>query len=299
MEAKIRAYIQWAFAGIPASQNSEDLKEEMILNLIEKYHGELAQGKSENEAYGATIAGIGDLSELLDSIQPPESVYAQAEEEKRRQKRALFLSIAIGLYILSPIAVIVGETMWRSEGGVLLMFLFIAVATGLLIYSHTMYGNRKVQEPAYELYPPVSTSPAPSVVSSVQEESYHPDHFQQQESTGIPGPLRTGYWLLIVGLYLIASFLLKIWAWSWTIFLFGAMIDQLVEGVCRLKSRGQKPLSSCLGPFHAAWWTFTLGIYFVMNFLLQIWAWSWSFFLIAAAVDQILTGFLKLREESK
>ena len=38
MEAKIRAYIQWAFAGIPSSQKAEDLKEEMILNLIEKYH---------------------------------------------------------------------------------------------------------------------------------------------------------------------------------------------------------------------------------------------------------------------
>lgn len=137
MEAKIRAYIQWAFAGIPSSQKAEDLKEEMILNLIEKYHEELAQGKSKNEAYGATIAGIGDLSELLDSVRPPETAYTQAEEEKRRQKRALFLSISIGLYILSPIAVILGEMMWRSEGGVLLMFLFIAVATGLLIYSHT------------------------------------------------------------------------------------------------------------------------------------------------------------------
>ena len=71
MEAKIRAYIQWAFAGIPSSQKAEDLKEEMILNLIEKYHEELAQGKSKNEAYGATIAGIGDLSELLDSVRPP------------------------------------------------------------------------------------------------------------------------------------------------------------------------------------------------------------------------------------
>ena len=289
MEAKIRAYIQWAFAGIPSSQKAEDLKEEMILNLIEKYHEELAQGKSKNEAYGATIAGIGDLSELLDSVRPPETAYTQAEEEKRRQTRALFLSISIGLYILSPIAVILGEMMWRSEGGVLLMFLFIAVATGLLIYSHTMYGGRKVQEPVYEHYPPV------------QKASYQPDDFQQQEpeSVGIPVPLRTGYWLLIVGLYLMASFLLKIWAWSWTIFLFGAMIDQLIEGVCRLKNRGQNPLSSCLGPFHAAWWTFTLGVYFVMNFLLQIWAWSWSFFLIAAAVDQILTGCLKLREESK
>ena len=70
MVNKIRAYIEHEFADVPESKKVIELKEELIANLIEKYNEQLLHGKTEEEAYNAVIAGLGDLSELVDSVRP-------------------------------------------------------------------------------------------------------------------------------------------------------------------------------------------------------------------------------------
>lgn len=68
MENRIRKHIEAIFAGAPDTAKARDLREEMILNVIERYHDHVGEGLSEEDAYRAAITGIGDVSGLIDSL---------------------------------------------------------------------------------------------------------------------------------------------------------------------------------------------------------------------------------------
>ena len=92
MVNKIRAYIDHEFAGVPESKKVNELKEELTANLIEKYNEQLLHGKSEEEAYNAVITGLGDLSELVDSVRPHSM---QGPSEQERKKSALLTAATV------------------------------------------------------------------------------------------------------------------------------------------------------------------------------------------------------------
>jgi len=60
----IKNYVEALFSSIPASEEANRLKEDMLLNLEEKYNALLSTGKSEAEAVGIVIMGIGTAEDL-------------------------------------------------------------------------------------------------------------------------------------------------------------------------------------------------------------------------------------------
>ncbi len=68
MENRIRKHIEAIFANAPDTAKARDLREEMILNVIERYHDHIKEGMSEEGAFRAAITGIGDVSGLIDSL---------------------------------------------------------------------------------------------------------------------------------------------------------------------------------------------------------------------------------------
>ena len=134
MELKIRQYIERAFADVPKTAKNNELKESLYSDLIEKYHDLLGRGKTEEEAYGEVIAGIGDLSELTQGlIREAEQQHVETIQERRRS--ALFVSVAVGMYILSPLAFLTFEEFLHQKFlAICAFFVMVAVATGLLIY---------------------------------------------------------------------------------------------------------------------------------------------------------------------
>ena len=134
MVNKIRAYIDHEFAGVPESKKVNELKEELTANLIEKYNEQLLHGKSEEEAYNAVITGLGDLSELVDSVRPHSM---QGPSEQERKKSALLTAAAVMMYILSPVMIILFESIGLEILGLVLFFGCIAGATGMPVsYTH-------------------------------------------------------------------------------------------------------------------------------------------------------------------
>lgn len=134
MITKIRQYITRAFEDAPRTKKSVEMQEELISNLIEKYNDQLAQNKTEEEAYNTVIAGIGDLSELTESLRERHVLSAISPEERRRTARNT--ALAVMLFILSPMALIVSAEVFRQEIlGLSMMFMFIAIGTGILIYT--------------------------------------------------------------------------------------------------------------------------------------------------------------------
>ncbi len=137
MQENIRKHVEGLFAGTAPSKKAVELKEEMIQNLTEKYNDLLGEGKTPEAAYNIAIAGIGDVSYLLKDLDKdaahPEIIASV------RQKSAMLTAFAIMLYIVSVIPVIIlGALSHTRTGpiiGVVLMFIFIALGTGLLIYN--------------------------------------------------------------------------------------------------------------------------------------------------------------------
>ena len=68
MEHKIRKHIEGLFSRAPKTPRAHELCEEMIVNVIERYHDHLAAGMGEQDAYRAAITGIGDVSSLIDAL---------------------------------------------------------------------------------------------------------------------------------------------------------------------------------------------------------------------------------------
>ncbi len=139
MEPKLREYIENLFVSAPQSRQSYELREEIIRNTIERYHDLLSEGKSEGEAYNLAIAGIGDINELIEALggEPiEETVYSDEQLAVVKNRKTIFTTIAVALYILCVTPCIFFDAIGIESMGVATMFLMVSTATALLVFSH-------------------------------------------------------------------------------------------------------------------------------------------------------------------
>lgn len=211
MIAKIRKYITRAFEDVPQTKKSIEMQEELISNLIEKYNDQLIQNKTEEEAYNIVIAGIGDLSELTESLK--ERHVLSTISPKERKRSAANTAIAVMLFIMSPMILIVSVEVFNQEIlGITSMFMFIAMGTGLLIYTHA-------SKPKY-----------------LKEEETMIEEFKEWKSKknrykGVNEGLSSAFWLIVVAIYLYTSFTFGNWSYSWIIFIIASAVFNIVKAI--------------------------------------------------------------------
>ena len=208
MNDKLRRYIDDLFANAPSTVRAVELKEELFQNLTDKYNDLIAQGKSEESAYNIAIASIGDVDSLITGLageKHPETI-------KSKQRSGILVAIAIALYILSPVPVI-----WlQDEAGIVVLFLFVAIATALLIYNGV----------TREKY--VKTD------DTMVEEFKEWKQNGKQKSKAIDAIVGS-FWLIAVCVYIVVSFLTGAWHITWIIFLIAAAVASMIRGLFMLK----------------------------------------------------------------
>lgn len=215
MISKIRAYITRAFEDVPRTKKSIELQEELISNLIEKFNDQLKLGKNEDEAYTSVIAGIGDLSELVEGVRERQTLMSQSPED--RKKNALIIASAVVLYILSPMVLILfTEIMHLEILGLLMMFVLIAFATGMLVYN-------AASKPKY-----------------LREEETLVEEFKEwkagkDKNQAAYAAFKSAFWLIIVAIYLFISFQYGGWAYTWIIFIVASAIQEVVRAIIELR----------------------------------------------------------------
>ncbi len=208
MNEKLRCYIDDLFANAPSTVRAVELKEELFQNLTDKYNDLIAEGKSEEAAYNIAIASIGDVDSLISGLSGTKSVETQAS----KKRSGIFVSIAIALYILSPVPVI-----WiQNEAGVVLLFLFVAVATALLIYNGV----------TREKY--VKTD------DTMVEEFKEWKQNGKQKGKAV-NAIVGSFWLIAVCIYFVVSFTTGAWHITWLIFLIAAAVASMIRGLFMLK----------------------------------------------------------------
>lgn len=212
MNRKIEAYVDSLFENAPKSKRNYELKEEILSNVNDKYNDLLQSGLDENDAYNMAVSNIGDIEDLIGNN------FMKEEDEATRKKSAKIIAIAVMMYILCPIPVIiVEEVIPKFETiGIVMMFLLIASATGLLIYN-------QVSKPRY--YKMDDT-----MVEEFKEwKSINDQRYRTRRS------IMSAIWPIITIIYFIVSFTYGNWATSWIIFLIGAAIEQVIKAYFDLK----------------------------------------------------------------
>ncbi|PKM63331.1 MAG: hypothetical protein CVU97_00725 [Firmicutes bacterium HGW-Firmicutes-21] len=213
MNEKLRAYIESLFKDAPKNKKTVELKEEMIQNLIDKYNDLLAEGKSEDAAVNIAIASVGDISDLIEELNKSKTDMRSEElKEKQRRQSAAMIAISIALYIMSVIPLFI----LQDVNGLIFMFVIVAAATGLIIYSAmTKPKYRKLDDTLVEEFK--EWKAATSVSNSTMK------------------AISSAIWMITVAVYFAISFLTSAWYITWIIFLITAAIISIIKAMFDLK----------------------------------------------------------------
>lgn len=252
MKNKLKEYIDSIFADAPDCQRVRELKEEMLGNISEKYDDLIREGKSEAEAYNASVASIGDVSELIDSIKggqhssSADAEYREREEpcreplneEQRRQaeqyraRAGIMTAVATALYTLCWVPLVLLNMLIPSGTsgviGLVLMMCMIAVATGLMIMKSALKPQFLKQD------------------GKDEDDDDDDEEDEKEEKKRRKNPvlvaITTVLWILTFILYFSISFSTGAWHITWILFLLAGAVESVTEAVFDLaegrKSRG-------------------------------------------------------------
>ena len=215
MNEKLRAYVEKLFKDAPKTIQIVELKEEILQNTLDRYNDLLAEGKSEEAAYNISVAGIGDVSSLIDSLTAPvaSSGYTREEIAANGKKRSLLLSAAVALYILCVVPpVIFDEIDGLEQLGIVLMFVMAAAATAIVIY-------REGIKLRYN-------KSAGTVVEDFKE--WNRD---TKERKSVLSAVNGAVWALTLIMYLTVSFLSGAWFITWLIFFIGGAVTNIIKAI--------------------------------------------------------------------
>lgn len=137
MRENLIQYVNLLFAG---TIGTEDIRQEILQNTLDRYDDLVAQGKAPEAAYRLAIAGIGDINEILGS-QPASELPAAGsaahtiptEEDTEPVLNRLMRAVAIGLYIISISPLLVLSQIGMDEIGLIGTLSIVAIATVLLL----------------------------------------------------------------------------------------------------------------------------------------------------------------------
>lgn len=205
------------FKNAPRTNRANEIKEEILANVIDRYNDLMQAGKSENDAVNIAISGIGDVDEIIRGLREnDDNSYGTMMGE--RKKFAMRMSIAIGLYILSvAIEVFCTEYLNMNDGlSSAIMLSIDAVATVILIYNFT-------SRPKY-------VKADDSIVEDFKEwRAVNDDKREIRKS------IRAIVWSIVTIMYFIVSFIYGGWSFSWIIFLIGGVIEKIISLIFELR----------------------------------------------------------------
>ena len=209
MREQLIQYVNLLFAG---AADSEDIRQEILQNTLDRYDDLVAQGKQPEAAYRLAISGIGDINEILGAAPRNDSLprYAPIQETKPEteedSKRKKIRAVAVAMYILCAVPLIILSEFGAEILGLCLTLALVACATYLMIIT-----GKKENDDDDEENPEISPS--------------------RQLKKSIENLI----WAIGLAVYLIVSFLTGAWYITWIIFPMLGCIEGLVNAIIDLK----------------------------------------------------------------
>ena len=205
MREQLIQYVNLLFAG---AQNSEDTRQEILQNTLDRYDDLIAEGKTPEAAYRLAIIGIGDINEILGSAPRTAPVPEAKPEKLDTPVKKILRAVAVFLYIISPIPLFVLSVMPGMEVyGLCGTLSIVAVATAIIIL-----GAKKE---------------APKAEAAQAEKTDSKSELRKSISSLI--------WAIGLAVYFIVSFLTGAWYITWVIFPILGAVRGLVNAILDLR----------------------------------------------------------------
>lgn len=254
MKTKLKAYMDTVFADAerraPYNQQVRDLKEEMLQNLYDRYDDLLATGKTPSAAYNVAVAGVGDISDLLDSVVGSQGGEKAADAStgassapksgrrmltpdelealrKYKSRSAILTSVAVAMYILCWVPLTILGALLGDLGGYIgltVMFLMIAGATAMMIY----IGMTK---------PKFADVEDDDDDGDDDDDDDDDDRRRKGKSarSSVYKAINGALWALTFVVYFLISFRTGAWHVTWMIFLISTAIDNIIKAIFDLR----------------------------------------------------------------
>ncbi len=216
MKEEIRKYVNNLFKNAPNTKKVNDLKDEIISNTTDKYNDLTKNGETEKDAYEKAIKDIGSVDELVDELIKENPINKEQNEEDRK-KTALVVSVSVGFYILSVIALIVLAELKLPDFIAVSAFLVLAGIPTCVITYYFM------SKPKYTKY------------ESTMVEEFKEWKGQKDNDKEIKQAISSILWTLTVIIYLAISFIFGIWYISWIIFIIAALVENIINLILKLR----------------------------------------------------------------
>lgn len=136
MREQLIQYVNLLFAG---TEGAEEMRQEILQNTLDRFDDLIARGTTPEVAYRQAIAGIGDISGILngagaDASQTDENYNPLPDFEGTAPAVARMMrAVAIFLYIVSPVPLILLDSLGWDNIGLCITLVVVAIATLLLL----------------------------------------------------------------------------------------------------------------------------------------------------------------------
>jgi MFS family permease len=208
--------MDYVFQNAPRTARALELKEELIVNLTDRYHDLIQQGESEDAAYSIVIAGIGDAEELIHGLREYE-MFDPVSVQMQRQRSAVLTALAVGLFVASIVFPIIFQTIfyWLPfyEIGFVLMVLCWAAGIALLVYNN-------MSKPKY-------VKLEETIVEDFKEWKG-----KKAKKKSFVELLHGLVWLVTVPLFLCLGVFFNAWHPGWLIFVMAPLVNVIINLVC-------------------------------------------------------------------
>lgn len=168
----ILSYLETMFSKIPNTPETERIKQDLQLNMEEKYEELIAAGKTENEAVGTVISEFGNIDELMTELGYDIGNEQEAQRSLTDQEINEFLheskhngkmvgsGVALILFGTSLFMLITGfvflsdtESRMLDVVGLIPLLILVAVAVGMFIVANHRMEPFKAVLQDYQLTP--------------------------------------------------------------------------------------------------------------------------------------------------
>lgn len=315
-------YLDNMFATLPNTKQIKSMKEDILSNMEDKYNELKESGKSENEAIGIVISEFGNIDELmvefdikLDDksdkmpILTKDEVNDYLEVSKKTSK---LIGLGVVLCILSPALLILIQQLIEngiitafSEDtgamiGLIILFLLVAIAVSMFIYTGMVMDKYKHIENSFELPPHLRKS------IEIKNDSFRPTYIlsiiigvvlcilsptiifitsalsEKLENFGI------------IGLFLIISVAV------YTFIYFGS-IQSSYKKLLQIDeySKSSKEKEKVIGAVAAIVWPLAVVIFLISGLVYYKWHINWIIFPITALLFSMFSGAYTIIKEKK
>lgn len=315
----IRAFIEGLFAQYEDSPDIRQAKKELYQMMEDKYLDLKAQGKSENEAVGEVIAGIGTLEELEEdlnfrakdqvlknNINLTDHQVEEFLEDRKDFARKISFGVAVAIMSAVPLIFLQGMRFisedLSSAIGVGLLIIMIAFAVSIFIPQ-----GMKISKYCEFEYKDIEMTTQKKLQVEKEEERYQ-DIYRRKLSIGIPLCVVAVLPVIFISILFEEQETLLLTAVCFLLIVIAIGVKMIVEGSILndsysiLLQKGDyrnKKINTLLDSIGGVYWTLAAVIYLLWSFLTWDWHITWMVWPIAGVMYGLISAIVSLMMDNR